>query len=339
MNNMDRRTFVQRTGLAGLSILAATLPHRAAADPDPPAGANNSSAAPGASPEPDIYAFQLGGAEAFVIHDGAFSFPGIQPSFVPEAKPSELQELLKRNFLPSDHLALSLNVLVVKGKSGVMIFDAGASKTFGPVAGKLIRGLAHIGIAPQDVKTVFVTHAHTDHIAGLVSESNGAAFPAARIIAAKNEVDFWTADAPNLSGMRTPPETRSQMAATIRNLLGGVKANLELREPGRLTPEVELIAAPGHTPGHSLFLVTQGGEKLLVIGDAVHSYALQFPRPEWTMAFDVDPGLAVKTRSKIFKDAAAERTALLGYHLPFPGIGHVRAAGHGYEWVPKPWTV
>ena len=79
--------------------------------------------------------------------------------------------------------------------------------------------------------------------------------------------------------------------------------------------------------------------ELLVIGDAVHSYALQFPHPEWTMAFDVNPGMAVTTRRKIFKDAAAARTTLMGYHLPFPGIGHARAVGSGYEWVPRPWVV
>ncbi len=338
MNQLNRRAFVQRTGLAGLSLLAASLPNRAAADPDPPAGASGSKPAATGSPEPDIYSFQLGGTDAFVIHDGAVAFPGIQPAFAPEAKPPEIEELLRKNFLPADHIALSLNVLVVKGKSGVMIFDSGAGKAFGPVAGKLVRGLARIGVTPRDVSTIYVTHAHADHIAGLVDESNGLAFPAAKIVMAREEANFWTADAPNLSGMRTPPEMKAQVAATIKSLLNGVKANLELKKAGKLTPEVELIAAPGHTPGHSLFRVTQGADQILVIGDAVHAYALQFPHPEWTMMFDVDPSQAIKTRDWIFKNAAAERTTLLGYHLPFPGIGHVRSAGHGYEWVPKPWV-
>jgi glyoxylase-like metal-dependent hydrolase (beta-lactamase superfamily II) len=127
--------------------------------------------------------------------------------------------------------------------------------------------------------------------------------------------------------------------AGIKKILAGMKPNLELKEPGKVSSEVELIAAHGHTPGHSLFLVTQGGEKLLVIGDAVHLYGLQFPRPEWTMAYDTDPIQAVSTRRKLFQQAEAERTTLLGYHLPFSGIGHVRSAGSGYEWVPRPWVV
>jgi glyoxylase-like metal-dependent hydrolase (beta-lactamase superfamily II) len=340
MQTLDRRTFVQRTGLAGLSLLTVSLAsYRAVADPDPPAPAKGSAPAPPGSSEPDIYPFQIGGTEAFVVCDGVLTFPGIQPTFAPQAKPVEIDELMKREFLPADHLSMSVNVLVVKAKSGVMLFDAGASGSFGPAAGKLMLGLARIGVAPGDVKTICVTHAHPDHIAGLVDASNQQVFPAARIIAAKTEVNFWTGDAPDLSGMKTPPEAKLQLAAGMKAILGGVKANLEAKDPGKITPEVELIAAPGHTPGHSLFRITQGGESLLVIGDAVHAYALQFAHPEWTMAYDVDPARAVSTRRKLFKDTAADRTTLMAYHLPFPGIGHVRTAGREYEWVPKPWAV
>lgn len=327
---------MQRTGLAGLSLFAAAAARRAVADPDPPAG-NSASTAASASAEPDIYPFQLGGSDAFVIHDGSISFPGIQPTVAPEAKASEVEDLMKRNFLPTDHLALSINVLVLKGKSGVLLFDAGAGKAFGPAGGKLLRGLARIGIAPADVKTIYLTHAHPDHIAGLADDSNAAVFPAARIIAAKREVEFWTAEVPDLSGMRTPPEMRTQVATTIKKILGGLKPQLELKEPGKLTAGIELISAPGHTPGHSTFLITKGDEKLLVIGDAVHAFALQFPHPEWTMMFDVNPSQAAKTRTKLFNDAASDRTTLMSYHVPFPGIGHVRTAGQGYEWVPRPW--
>jgi glyoxylase-like metal-dependent hydrolase (beta-lactamase superfamily II) len=99
-----------------------------------------------------------------------------------------------------------------------------------------------------------------------------------------------------------------------------------------------MLAAPGHTPGHSLFRVTQDNESLLVIGDAVHVWALQFPRPDWTMAYDTKPSEAISTRRKLFKQAASERTTLMGFHMPFPGIGYVRSSGGGFEWVPKPWV-
>jgi glyoxylase-like metal-dependent hydrolase (beta-lactamase superfamily II) len=340
MNTINRRAFFQTSGLAGLSFLGAGLsPIRAVADPDPPTNASGPAPAPTNPAGPEIYSFQLGNAEAFVIHDGAVSFNSIQPIFVPEAKPSEIEAILNQNFLPANHLSVSMNVLVIKSQSGVILFDAGAGHAFGPIGGRLMNGLSKIGIAPGDVKTIFVTHAHADHIGGLVDDSNQLVFGLARIIAAKPEVAFWTGDSPDLSGVRISPETKTQSLATIKKFLAGMKPSLELKDPGHVSPEVELIAAPGHTPGHSLFAVTQGEEKLLVIGDSVHLHALQFARPEWTMAYDVNPPLAITTRRKIFKDAAAQRTTLMAYHLPFPGIGHIRASGPGYEWVPRPWVV
>ncbi len=337
--NIDRRTFVQRTGLTGLSLLAFGLgSRRAAADPDPAPDAKTAAAADNPA-DPEILQFRLGDLDAFVVHDGFLGLPSVQPMFAPEAKPEEIEELLKRNFLPPSRAALSLNVLVVKGKSGVMLFDSGAGHAFGPAMGHFLRGLARLGIRPGDVKTIFVTHAHSDHIGGLVNENNEPVFSSARIVAARKEVEFWTASAPDLSGVRITPEMKAQSLSGIQKVLGAVKGSFELKEPGRVSPEVELIASPGHTPGHCYFLVSSGEEKLLVIGDAVHLHALQFPHPEWTMTYDTNPSQAIDTRRKLFKQASADRTLLLGYHMPFPGLGHVRTDGPGYAWMPRPWVV
>ena len=233
---------MQRTGWAGFSLAAVGLgANRAVADPDPPIAAKDAGATPGISEEPDVYRFQLGGTDAFVVVDGVFRLPGIQPSFAPEAKPAEVESQMKREFLSSDHITLSVNVLGLKAKSGVVLFDAGAGSAYGPVAGRLPRGLARVGVNPSDVKTIFVTHAHLDHIGGLLDDSGQLVFSSARIVAAKTEVDFWTSDKPDLSGMRTPPETTQQAAAAIKKTLNGLKANLDLKEPGNVADEVVII--------------------------------------------------------------------------------------------------
>jgi glyoxylase-like metal-dependent hydrolase (beta-lactamase superfamily II) len=337
---IKRRSFVQRTGLTGLSLLALGLSSgRAEGDPDPTPDVMGTPTAADQVAEPDIYQFRVGNLDAFIVHDGFLDLPNLQPMFVPEAKPAEIEQLLKRDFLPLHGTALSLNVLGLRGKSGIILFDSGAGYAFGSNMGRLRRGLVKLGIGPADVKTIYITHAHLEHIAGLVNETYEPVFSSAQLVAARQEVEFWTSSEPDLSGMKTPAETKAQTLSSIQKFLGAVKSCFDLREPGRISPEVELIAAPGHTPGHCNFLVTSGEEKLLVIGDTVHLHALQFPHPEWTMAYDVRPDQAIATRRKLFKQASAQRTLLLGYHLPFPGLGHVRPESRGYAWVPRPWVV
>lgn len=337
---MNRRSFVQRTGLTGLSLAALGLmTPRAKADPDPAPGQLPAPSPAEELAEPAILPFRIGNLDAFVVHDGVLGLPTVQPMFAPEAKPSEIEDSLKRHHLPPHRAALSVNVLVVKSKDGIMLFDSGTGKAFGPGLGRLLRGLARLGIGPGDVKTIFVTHAHADHIGGLVNEKNESVFGSARIVADRKEVQFWTSATPDLSGMRTPPETKTQTLASIQKFLGGVKGQLDLHEPGKISSEVELLAAPGHTPGHSYYLVSSGSEKLLLFGDAVHLYALQFEHPEWTMTYDVNPPEAITTRRKLFKHAGSDGTLLMGAHMPFPGLGHVEREGKAYAWVPRPWAV
>jgi glyoxylase-like metal-dependent hydrolase (beta-lactamase superfamily II) len=332
---MNRRQFVQRTG-AALGIAALGLqPNRAAADPDTPADPN---APPPRVFDPTVYSFDFGGTEAMVILDGAITFPQLQPFFAPEATPAQVEEAMARNFLPSHAVTMSINVLAVKMKSGLALFDAGAGPAFGAAAGHVIQGLARAGFVPKDVTTIFSTHAHPDHICGLTDQNGNLQFPAAKVIMARPEVEFWTADAPDLSGLRTAPEMTAGIVKTIKGTLAAVKPQTELRGYGTVAPGVEMIASPGHTPGHAMYKVTSGDQQILVVGDTVHVYALQFPHPEWTMAFDTSPPQAVATRRKMLSESAASRTLLMSYHLPYPGLGHARTAGAGFEWVPKPWA-
>ena len=209
MKKLDRRAFMQQTGLAGLSVFALSLgANRAVADPDPPAG--SASTATGPVTEADIHRFQFGGDDAFIIHDGALVLPSLQPAFVPEAKPAELQELLKKNFLPLDRYSLSVNVLVIKGKDGVTLFDSGAGKAFGPAMGKLgERPQPHRSRARRCQNHLSPTHGHADHIGGLVNDANEPAFSFRENHRAKTRsVDFWMSENPRfVRDENSPDET------------------------------------------------------------------------------------------------------------------------------------
>ncbi len=336
MSKINRRTFVGQAALTSLAALGLKAGlNGGAAEPSAPAASDPVSAA---SAEPDLYTFQFGGSQAFVILDGTLPFTGIQPALAPEATQAQLEEQLQRHFISTDRHALCVNVLVLKTKSGVALFDAGAGRAYGPTAGRLLAGLAKIGVKPEEVKTIYLTHAHPDHSGGLTDRSDAPAFPSARIVTTRSEVSFWTSAAPDVSGLRLAPDEKEAFVRSTKSILGRVQARLEPHEPGRLSAEVEMIAAPGHTPGHALFQVRQGGETLLIMGDAVHVDWLEFAHPEWTMAWDSNPKQAIATRRQLFEQLARNRGAAFGAHMPFPGIGHVRALGGAFEWVPRPWA-
>lgn len=102
-----------------------------------------------------------------------------------------------------------------------------------------------------------------------------------------------------------------------------------------LVPGIQAVKASGHTPGHSAFAIESEGKKLLIWGDPVHAHAVQFARPGVSIEFDIDQKQAIATRRSIMKAMASSKSLVAGMHLPFPGIGHVRADGKGsYSWVP-----
>lgn len=333
---ITRRTLLWQAATSGTALLAGAAlsgPAHAALPGAPMQQAPT-------APEPDIHAFRIGGADAYVIHDGVFTVPGVQTMIAPEAPAAAVSQLLQEAFLPTDHVALSLNVLLVQTPSGPVLIDSGGGSVSGPTAGRLMRGLTRLGVAPSAITAVVITHAHGDHVAGLLGADGAPAFPNARVFVAADEAAFWASDRQDWTGTRVPAAGQAQSTATARKFLNGVGTRLQ-RVPtgGTVLPGIAYVPTVGHTPGHQAVRITMGNETLLHIGDVVHQYAVQFAHPEWTMVFDTRPAQAVATRRAVFAEAAAQRTLLMGYHLPFPGIGHVRAAGSGYAWVPRPWVV
>ncbi|MBC7808946.1 MAG: MBL fold metallo-hydrolase [Akkermansiaceae bacterium] len=334
MQTTTRRSLLRHGAFWGISLGAGASTLPAWSDPD-----TLSSLKPPALSltEPALYAFKIGAMDAFVIHESVIASTTVQPFFAPEGKPDEIKRLLESAFQPTDRVTLSINVLVLRDRDGVTLFDAGGN-AFGSAAGRLKAGLARLGIAPEKVTNIVLTHAHGDHIAGLLNADKKSAFPNAAILISKAEQDFWTMDNPDLSGMSAPVTDQKWVLQTARRFLTSLKSQIKTVAFGEKIGAITVVETSGHTPGHIALSIASGADSLLVVGDAVHLFALQFAHPEYTTAYDVAPKRAAETRRRLFADAAKRRAKIFSYHLPFPGIGHVRETGESYEWVPQPWT-
>jgi serine O-acetyltransferase len=101
----------------------------------------------------------------------------------------------------------------------------------------------------------------------------------------------------------------------------------------KILGNIDLVDSPGHTPGHMSAIVHDGADQVAAMADVAHNRYIMFDKPEWTVAFDVDPAMAVKTRRTLFDRFAADNTKVFGYHMPWPALARITKRGDGYEWT------
>ena len=218
--------------------------------------------------------------------------------------------------------------LIKRGKDRYLV-DAGNGTLRQGRTGQLPQCLKEANTAPAEIGKIFITHMHGDHIGGLVKDGK-AVFPKAQVYVARAEYDYWTSE----EAMRLAPEGRRGLFPLVRDVLRILEQDklLAFFAPGDVVaPEVASVDLAGHTPGHAGFLLASRGKKLLFVGDLLHGAALQMPRPDITVNFDVDQAAAKEMRLRVFKQLAEDTMPIAGAHLPFPGIGLVRSDGGGYK--------
>jgi glyoxylase-like metal-dependent hydrolase (beta-lactamase superfamily II) len=182
---------------------------------------------------------------------------------------------------------------------------------------------------------------HGDHIGGLLTEGGKIAFPKAKLYLARQERDYWT----NAEIMKTFPEDRQSGFKNSQKALAAYGDAVQTFDPQGfdsapefLLPGVRAIAAFGHTPGHTLFMVESEEARLLIWGDLTHAMAIQMPVPRVAMTYDVDPAEAVASRLAVLKYVAEKKISVAGMHVPYPGIGEISAISsgpeNGYTFIP-----
>jgi glyoxylase-like metal-dependent hydrolase (beta-lactamase superfamily II) len=322
-HRLSRRSVVAGAlalGAAGAAESLRLAPARAAA---PPLGTQ----------APAWYRFKLGDHECTVVSDGPLALG--EPSRVFTGVPKEeLDTLLVDNFLQPNAIAAEQNALVLNTGRQLVLFDTGlgASRLFGPTTGRLIANLKAAGIDPSSIDAVCLTHAHPDHCWALVGEGGRPNFPNARVFVSKADFDFWTDEAK----LQAPGVVKDLVAGTRPQLLP-LRERITFVENGKETVSgVTAMASPGHTVGHHHYVIASGRDTLVLTGDLAHHHVLSLQRPRIAFAFDTDPRQAAESRARTFDMAARERTLLLVYHFPFPGLGHLAKAGEGYAWHPAP---
>lgn len=319
MNYQRRHLLAATSTAAGLTLAASALPVYAKA---PIVGNQVIS----------VHRLKLGNFEVTSILDG---FIELDPRLL-TAPPELVQRLLEASNLPYGPIRTPVNTFLVNTGDKLVLLDTGGAKFLGPNAGRLVQGLAAAGVEPSQIDEVYITHMHGDHLHGAVTPEGAALFPNAVLRIAQQDVDYWLspeveAAAPAAQKGRFMPAKRAKAAYGDR--LKPFKHGEEL------TPGIASVAAVGHTPGHTCFMVTSGTARMLAVGDLIHIAPVQFANPEVTIAFDWEPAKASSARMNMFDLAAKDDILVAAVHLPFPGLGHLRKTGSSYAYTPLTWRL
>ena len=285
-------------------------------------------AAPGASVA-QFQPFKIGSYSAVALKDGGLEEPVDGKSFVVGQPNETVGAVLKAGGAPADHFELSIQPLLVHAGAHVLLFDTGAGGFFGDIAGKLPESMKLAGEKPASVTDVFISHAHGDHIGGLVTSTGALAFSNATIHISAPEWKW-------LSGL-SEDGAKNFGIQHISALVNAIKPKIVPFEPGAepLPGIVKAVELKGHTPGHSGYRIGSGPDSVLVFGDAMHSHVVSVGKPSWQVAFDGDKPLAATTRVSLVNSSAAHGQRLYAEHFPFPGIGKIVKDKDGARWQPE----
>ena len=265
-------------------------------------------------PQPAAQDFKVGALTVTALHDDDFSPANDGKTFAVGQSPDAVAQVLSAHGAPTAAIHMSVDALLLHDGGRVVLIDTGLGYRY---HGVLLGSLAKAGVAPEAVTDVLITHAHPDHIGGLVSQDGKSVFPKAKVRMSAAEWD-WVKSQPDLA-----------------SFVGVIGPQVETFAPGaEVAPGVVAIALPGHTPGHTLYEIHSNGARLIDIGDTAHSSIVSLEKPDWKIQFDTDQAEGAAQRRAELTRLAASGETVFAPHFPFPGIGTVARDGDGFTWVP-----
>ena len=294
-----------------------------------PVAAQQAPAGPPLLAQPGYYRMRLGTVLVTALADGTIMLP--YRDILTHTTPAEVDRRLARAGLTSPVEASDNGYLLAMGKRLVLV-DAGAGELLGPATGHLLAGLRAAGYQPEQVTDVLLTHLHSDHTGGLVAGGQRV-FPNATVHVSQADLDYCLSDA---QVQQAPAAARPYFLAartTLKPYLAAGRVQA-FTSPATLFPGLQAQPAPGHTPGHTMYVLQSQHQTLAFWGDVLHAVAVQLPEPAVSLRGDTDQDRSAATRQRAAADAARLHYWVALAHVSFPGIGHVRPAGKGYEWVP-----
>lgn len=304
---MKRREFLY-AGAAGL-VAPFLLPHRVwAAD-----------------------TLDLGNIQLQTLSDGNLVLPG---DFILGGMPQdELAALMARYNLPTDSIEPPCNLTLLRDGSRTILFDVGSGSDFMPSAGRLLDSLDALGLSPDEITDLVITHGHPDHIWGLLDDFDELLLPNATVHMGRTEWAYWT----DPDTVNTIGDARAAFAIGAARRLEVITDTVALFDDGaEILPSVQAVSTPGHTPGHMAFHVAGASGGAIVVGDALGNHHVAFERPEWPSGSDQDADMGAATRLALLDRIIADDLTVVGFHLPSGGIGRAeRQSEASYIFTPE----
>ena len=271
---------------------------------------------------------KLGEASIDIVSDGHLQLPlSMVLGRVPE---DQRAEWLKSHPEDVEVVKSPLNLTLYRDGERTVLFDAGSGPNFMASAGKIKDALDAIGMAPDDVTNVVFTHAHPDHIWGVIDDFDEMVFANAEYAMSQAEWDYWF----DPETVNKVPEERQSFAVGAKRMMEAIEEKVSRFTPGsEVLPGIEAFDTSGHTPGHTSFVIHHGSDSLMVVGDVLTNAEYSFSHPEWEMGTDSDAAQGVAARKALLDRLATDKTHLVGYHLPHPGTGRVEKKDTGFVFV------